>query len=63
MLIVVIPVFLMAFLFVWKYRPASRHDVYDSDWGYSVWMDGLVWHFLDIVWIGIFSIVYLPGVL
>ena len=23
----------------------------------------LFWHFLDIVWIGIFSIVYLPGVL
>jgi cytochrome o ubiquinol oxidase subunit 3 len=24
---------------------------------------GLFWHFLDVVWIGIFSIVYLPGVL
>jgi len=24
---------------------------------------GLFWHFLDIVWVGIFSIVYLPGVL
>jgi cytochrome o ubiquinol oxidase subunit 3 len=24
---------------------------------------GLFWHFLDIVWIGIFSVVYLPGVL
>jgi cytochrome o ubiquinol oxidase subunit 3 len=24
---------------------------------------GLFWHFLDIVWIGIFSTVYLPGVL
>ena len=24
---------------------------------------GLFWHFLDIMWIGIFSIVYLPGVL
>ncbi len=23
---------------------------------------GLFWHFLDIVWIGIFSVVYLPGV-
>ncbi len=21
------------------------------------------WHFLDIVWVGIFSIVYLPGML
>ncbi|WP_310618594.1 cytochrome c oxidase subunit 3 [Flexibacterium corallicola] len=24
---------------------------------------GLFWHFLDIVWIGIFSIVYLPGLI
>jgi cytochrome o ubiquinol oxidase subunit 2 len=43
MLIVVIPVFLMAFVFVWFYRPVSKHDVYKPDWGYSVWMDGLVW--------------------
>jgi cytochrome o ubiquinol oxidase subunit II len=43
MLIVVIPVFIMAFIFVWFYRPVSRHDVYKPDWGYSVWMDGLVW--------------------
>jgi cytochrome o ubiquinol oxidase subunit 2 len=43
MLIVVIPVFIMAFVFVWWYRPVSKHDVYKPDWGYSVWMDGLVW--------------------
>src|SRR5690606_27332010 len=24
---------------------------------------GLFWHFLDVIWVGIFSIVYLPGVL
>lgn len=24
---------------------------------------GLFWHFLDIIWIGIFSVVYLPGVM
>lgn len=24
---------------------------------------GLFWHFLDIVWVGIFSVVYLPGIL
>jgi cytochrome o ubiquinol oxidase subunit 3 len=24
---------------------------------------GLFWHFLDIVWIGIYSVVYLPGML
>jgi cytochrome o ubiquinol oxidase subunit 3 len=24
---------------------------------------GLFWHFLNIVWINIFSVVYLPGIL
>ena len=24
---------------------------------------GLFWHFLDIAWVGIFSIVYLPGLM
>ena len=24
---------------------------------------GLFWHFLDIIWIGIFSVVYLPGLI
>ncbi len=43
MLIVVIPVFVMAAVFTWFYRPASKHDVYKPDWGYSVWMDSLVW--------------------
>ncbi len=43
MLLVVIPVFIMAAVFVWFYRPASKHDVYQPDWGYSVWMDALVW--------------------
>jgi cytochrome o ubiquinol oxidase subunit 2 len=43
MLIVVIPVFIMAAIFVWFYRPVSKHDVYQPDWGYSVWMDSLVW--------------------
>ena len=43
MLIVVIPVFVMAAVFVWWYRPVSKHDVYKPDWGYSVWMDALVW--------------------
>jgi cytochrome o ubiquinol oxidase subunit III len=28
-----------------------------------LWRLGLFWHFLDIVWIGIFSVVYLPAVL
>ena len=31
--------------------------------GSRLYRFGLFWHFLDIVWVGIFSIVYLPGVL
>ena len=27
-----------------------------------LWRLGLFWHFLDIVWISIFSVVYLPGI-
>ena len=58
MLIVVIPVFLMAFVFVWFYRPASKHDVYEPDWGYSVWMDGLVWLVPLVIVIAIGTLVW-----
>jgi cytochrome o ubiquinol oxidase subunit 2 len=58
MLIVVIPVFIMAFLFVWFYRPTSKHDVYDPDWGYSVWMDGLVWLVPAVIVIAIGTLVW-----
>ena len=58
MLIVVIPVFLMAAVFVWFYRPASKHDVYQPDWGYSVWMDALVWLVPAAIVIAIGSMVW-----
>jgi cytochrome o ubiquinol oxidase subunit 2 len=58
MLIVVIPVFVMAFLFVWFYRPTSKHDVYEPDWGYSVWMDGLVWLVPAVIVIAIGTLVW-----
>jgi cytochrome o ubiquinol oxidase subunit II len=58
MLIVVIPVFLMAFIFVWFYRPTSKHDVYDPDWGYSVWMDALVWLVPGLIVIAIGTLVW-----
>ena len=37
-----------------------RHGV-DDDVKTSVLRLGILWHFLDVVWIGIFSIVYLGG--
>ena len=58
MLIVVIPVFLMAAIFVWFYRPVSKHDVYQPDWGYSVWMDGLVWLVPAAIVIAVASMVW-----
>jgi cytochrome o ubiquinol oxidase subunit II len=58
MLIVVIPVFLMAAVFVWFYRPASKHDVYQPDWGYSVWMDSLVWLVPAVIVIAIGTMVW-----
>jgi len=33
----------------------------DEPVGSRLFRLGLFWHFLDIVWIGIFSVVYLPG--
>lgn len=58
MMIVVIPVFLMAAVFVWFYRPVSKHDVYKPDWGYSVWMDALVWLVPAAIVIAIGTIVW-----
>jgi cytochrome o ubiquinol oxidase subunit 2 len=58
MLIVVIPVFVMTFFFVLFYRPTSSHDVYDPDWGYSVWMDGLVWLVPAVIVIAIGTLVW-----
>jgi cytochrome o ubiquinol oxidase subunit 2 len=43
MLIVVIPVFVMTAGFVWHYRASNKNAVYTPDWGYSIWMDALVW--------------------
>jgi cytochrome o ubiquinol oxidase subunit 2 len=58
MLIVVIPVFVLAFIFVWWYRPTSKHDIYDPDWGYSVWMDALVWLVPAVLVIAIGTLVW-----
>jgi len=43
MMIVVIPVFVMAFLFVWRYRASRRSARYDPDWSYSGKIDAVVW--------------------
>ena len=43
MLIVVIPVFVMAFLFAWRYRASNRNASYAPDWSYSAGVDAVIW--------------------
>jgi len=43
MLIVVIPVFVMTFLFAWRYRASNTKACYTPDWTYSVPVDAVVW--------------------
>lgn len=42
-LIVIIPVFVMAAVFAWRYRANGGKGQYDPNWSYSVWMDSVVW--------------------
>jgi cytochrome o ubiquinol oxidase subunit 2 len=43
MLIVVIPVFVMAFLFAWRYRAKNGKGRYTPDWSYSAGIDAVIW--------------------
>lgn len=42
MMIVVVPVFVMAFVFAWRYR-AGRNARYEPTWDYSARIDAFVW--------------------
>jgi len=43
MLIVVIPVFVLAFWFVWRYRASNKKARYDPDWSYNGRLDAVIW--------------------
>lgn len=43
MLIVVIPVFIFAALFVWRYRANGGKGKYTPDWAYSARIDAVIW--------------------
>jgi cytochrome o ubiquinol oxidase subunit II len=43
MMIVVIPVFVMTFLFAWRYRASNRKATYTPEWGYSGKIEAVVW--------------------
>lgn len=43
MLIVAIPVFILAALFVWRYRASGGKGRYSPDWSYSAKIDAVIW--------------------
>jgi cytochrome o ubiquinol oxidase subunit 2 len=43
MLIIVIPVVVLAVLFVWRYRASNTAARYDPDWSYSARIDAIIW--------------------
>ncbi len=43
MLIVIIPVFVMAFLLAWRYRSSNAEARYTPDWSYSAWVNSVIW--------------------
>ena len=57
MLLVAIPVFFLAFWFVWRYRAVNGKGRYDPDWSYSAPLDAVVWLVpaLIIVALGVLS--------
>jgi cytochrome o ubiquinol oxidase subunit 2 len=58
MMIVVIPVFIMAFLFVWRYRAARRDPGYAPDWAYSAKIDAVVWIVPALIVIAVGTLVW-----
>jgi cytochrome o ubiquinol oxidase subunit 2 len=59
MLIVIIPVYIMAFWFAWHYRAANKKASYKPDWDYSARIDALVWAVPAMIVIGVGSLVWI----
>lgn len=56
MLIVVVPVFIMTFIIIWKYRSDNQKAKYSPEWNHSTWA--------EIIWWGIpFIIIVILGAL
>lgn len=49
MLIVVIPVFIMTFMFAWKYRASNSQATYDPHWTHSTLLEVVVWSVSGII--------------
>jgi cytochrome o ubiquinol oxidase subunit 2 len=58
MLIVVVPVFVMAFLFAWRYRASRRNPNYAPEWSYSGKIDAVVWLVPALIVIAIGTLVW-----
>jgi cytochrome c oxidase subunit 3 len=39
----------------------ARHRAYSDDYHAPIMVAGLYWHFVDLVWIFLFALIYLPG--
>ena len=39
----------------------ARHRAYSGDYHSPVTVAGLYWHFVDLVWVFLFALIYLPG--
>jgi cytochrome o ubiquinol oxidase subunit II len=59
MLLVIIPVYVMAFGFAWRYRAANRKARYMPDWGYSGRIDILIWLVPALIVIAVGSLVWI----
>ncbi len=49
MLIIVVPVFVMTFVFFWKYRSGNEKAKYDPNWGHNGFIEFLWWLFPCII--------------
>ncbi len=53
MLIVIIPVFVLAFWFAWHYRASNKKARYDPTWSYSGRLDFVIWSVPVLIVIGL----------
>ena len=59
MLLVIIPVYVMAFWFAWRYRASNGKARYLPDWGYSARIDFLIWLVPALIVIAVGSLVWI----
>ena len=56
MMVVVIPVFVLTFVFVWKYHSQNKKAKYSPEWNYSLYLEALWWG-IPLIIVAILSVV------